>query len=292
MSALGHALAFARRGHPVLPLHYPVGPDKLVCSCGRLCGKNAGKHPYEKLAKRGVHSATLEPGVIKHWWGYVVPEANLGVCCDKLVVLDIDLRHDGDESLAALEHEYALPPTWRAITGGGGEHIVFGCPDGVSIKNVVAEQTKSPPLGPGIDIRARGGYIVAPPSRHISGRRYEFSVDHHPQDTPLALLPEWLMERLSGRAVHGDGGAHEPTPGDEWVELTTRPISEYRDQAALRLVGHFFRHNCDPHLVRGMLHAWNSAWCKPPLGYHELDALIDRVAEYHIKRLKRMCDEG
>jgi hypothetical protein len=40
------ALAFARRFHPVLPLHYPVGTDKLTCSCGRLCGKNAAKHPY------------------------------------------------------------------------------------------------------------------------------------------------------------------------------------------------------------------------------------------------------
>ena len=33
------ALAFAKHGHAVFPLHYPVGADKLVCSCGRLCGK-------------------------------------------------------------------------------------------------------------------------------------------------------------------------------------------------------------------------------------------------------------
>src|SRR5262245_530326 len=122
MSPLATALAFARHGHAVFPLHYPVGTDKLACSCGRLCGKIGAKHPYEKVAKNGVHSATLDTGVIKHWFGYVVPEANLGVACDRLVVLDVDPRHDGDESLAVLEHECALPPTWRALTGGGGEH--------------------------------------------------------------------------------------------------------------------------------------------------------------------------
>jgi Bifunctional DNA primase/polymerase, N-terminal len=67
--------------------------------------------------------------------------ANLGVCTDKLVVLDIDPRHGGDESFAALEREYGqLPLTWRALTGGGGEHIIFACPDGVVIKNVAAPQ--------------------------------------------------------------------------------------------------------------------------------------------------------
>jgi Bifunctional DNA primase/polymerase, N-terminal/Primase C terminal 1 (PriCT-1) len=145
-----------------------------------------------------------------------------------------------------------------------------------------------PPLGAGIDIRARGGYIVAPPSKHISGRVYAWSVDHHPSDVPLAPLPEWLTERLAARhAAHGDDGTVAPTPGNEWAQLTSQPISEYRDQAVLRIAGHFFRHNCDPYLVRGMLHAWNSAWCKPPLGFHELDRLIDRVADYHAARIER-----
>ena len=120
--------------------------------------------------------------------------------------------------------------------------------------------------------------------------RYEWSVDHHPQDTPLAPLPEWLAERLvARRAAPGDDGDGNvaPIPGDEWAQLTSQPISEYRDQAVLRIAGHFFRHNCDYDLVRGMLHAWNSAWCKPPLGYHELDKLIDRVADYHAARIER-----
>jgi Bifunctional DNA primase/polymerase, N-terminal len=163
----------------------------------------------------------------------------------------------------SLEHECALPQTWRTLTGGG-EHIIFSCPDGVSIKNYSHTPVSGPPpLGPGIDIRARGGYIVAPPSRHISGRRYEFSVDHHPQDTRLAPLPEWLAERLTAPrgATHGDHDDGDgdrsiaPIPGDQWARLTSQPISEYRDQAALSIVGHLFRHNVNYDLVRGMLHA-------------------------------------
>ncbi len=87
---------------------------------------------------------------------------------------------------------------------------------------------------------------------------------------------------------HDDGvGNVAPIPGDQWAQLTSQPISEYRDQAALRIAGHFFHHNCDYDLVRSMLHAWNSAWRKPPLGYRELDKLIDRVADYHAARIER-----
>jgi Bifunctional DNA primase/polymerase, N-terminal len=293
MSPLGTALAFAKHGHAVLPLHYPVGTDKLVCSCGRLCGKDAAKHPYAKLAKSGVHSASLDPGIIKHWFGYQVPDANLGVVCDRLVVLDIDPRNDGDQSLAALEQESALPKTWRTLTGGGGEHVIFSCPDGVAVRNYSPSAGSIPPLGPGIDIRARGGYIVAPPSRHMSGRSYTWNVDYHPQDTPLAPLPEWLVERLVNRRTgrppnsDGGGGAVEPAPGDEWAVLTSQPIAEYRDKAALKICGHLFRHNCDYDLVRGMMHAWNSAWCKPPLGFHELDYVADKRAEHIERELER-----
>jgi hypothetical protein len=157
-----------------------------------------------------------------------------------------------------------------------------------SIKNYSPSPGSVPPLGPGIDIRAAGGYIVAPPSRHISGRSYTWNVDCHPQDTPLAPLPGWLVERLTARcAAPSIAGAPEPTPGSVWAELTNQPVAEYRDRVALKILGHLFRHNVDYDLARGMLQAWNSAWCKPPLGYHELDRLIDRVATYRARDIER-----
>jgi Bifunctional DNA primase/polymerase, N-terminal len=145
-----------------------------------------------------------------------------------------------------------------------------------------------PPLGRGIDIRARGGYIVAPPSRHISGRAYAWSVDHHASDVPLAPAPDWLIERLTAHTASPVGAAAPiaPLASDVWAELTRRPVFEYHDMAAARIVGHLLRHNCDYSLALGLLHAWNSAWCKPPLGYHELKRIVDRIANREAARIE------
>jgi len=292
------ALAFARHGHAVFPVHWPVEHrGRLICSCGselrgRRCGRNAAKHPYGRLCPRGMLNATTDSDILKEWFGRDVPMANLGVTTDRLLVIDVDPRHGGDESLLALEREHsAFPLTWRAFTGGGGEHLLFACPDGVEIASFSAEQMKDPPLGKGVDIRARGGYIVAPPSRHISGRPYVWSVDHHPQDVPLAPAPDWLLARLQARRGTSSPSSgdctKEPLSSDVWAQLTRSPITEYRDMAAARIVGHLFRHRCDFQLVRGLLHAWNSGWCQPPLGYRELDRIIDRIAEREADRIER-----
>jgi hypothetical protein len=297
-TAIGTGLAFARHGHGVFPVNWPIERDgKLVCSCGsdsrgKPCGKNAAKHPYGKLAPNGLLSATTEPGIIKTWFGYQAPDANLGVVTDKLVVIDIDPRHGGDDSLTALEMKHGeMPPTWRALTGGGGEHVLFACPDGVEIRSFAAELLDNPPLGPGIDVRARGGYIVAPPSRHISGRPYAWSVDHHPADVPLRPAPDWLIERLSDKTALANSddapAQREPLPSNIWAQLTRRPVTEYRDQAATKIAGHLFAHGCDYRLILGLMHAWNSAWCKPPLGYYELQNIIDRIARKEAEKIRR-----
>jgi hypothetical protein len=281
-TVLGNALAWAKHDHGVFPLWWPVTHNgQTVCACGRLCGKQAAKHPIERYAPNGCHSATTEAGVVKLWWELRVPEANLGVHCAGLIVVDVDPDDGGDESLQKLEAEHGeLPLTWRSLTGGGGQHIIFGCPDGVVVSNVVAKITDNPPLGSGIDIRTKGGYIVAPPSRHISGRRYEWSVDHHPADTPLAPAPDFLIERLTKArgATTDPDGIPEPLPSDVWWRLTHQPIEEYRDAAATKIAGHLFAHWCDYQLVLGLLHAWNSAWCKPPLGDRKLHDIVDRIA--------------
>ncbi len=185
MTVLANALAFARRGFPVVPLHWPINVNgRLRCSCrkGVDCGSTAGKHPLGRLVPNGLLDASTDETTVRRWFTDE-PAANLGIRSDKLIVLDIDQRHDGDESLCALEQQHGeLPPTWRVLTGGGGEHVIFKCPKGVEVRSSQAHN--NPLLGRGIDVRAQDGYIVAPPSRHISGRAYAFCVDHHPADVP------------------------------------------------------------------------------------------------------------
>jgi hypothetical protein len=282
-SVLSTALAFARRKLAVFPLHYPVTHNgQTACSCGRLCGKNAAKHPLERYVPHGCHSATTETGIVKLWWGLRVPEANLGVHCAGLIVIDVDPRHGGDESLAALEREHEIPPTWRSLTGGGGEHILFACPDGVEVTNVVAESMDNPPLGPGIDIRTKGGYIVAPPSRHISGRSYCWSVDHHPSDVALAPAPNWLIERLT--TARGGRKGHDPA---QWAADKERKISEYRDKKIAEIAGKLLRAvSLDPAFASTLTHAWNICHCVPPLTEGEVNDIFNRICRLEIKRLE------
>jgi hypothetical protein len=97
-----------------------------------------------------------------------------------------------------------------------------------------------------------------------------------------------LIARLATRTGSGEPTeTPEPLPSDTWAQLTRQPISEYRDLAATRIAGHLFRHSCDYHLALGLLHAWNSAWCKPPLGYHELNRIVERIAVREATRIEQ-----
>jgi len=264
---------------------------------GRPCGSPA-KHPYGKLAPNGLLSATLDSDTIIQWFKVAAPTANVGVVTDRLIVIDVDPRHGGDVNLAALEREHgALPHTWRALTGGGGEHIIFSAPEGVTISSFSAEQMSDPLLGRGIDIRAKRGYIVVPPSRHICGRSYTWDVDHHPADTTLAMPPDWLIEKLTdpkARLTHTNtNGAALPVPSAEWEKLVTGPITEYRDLAAARIVGHLLRRWVNVHVAVSLMRGWNVMHCIPPLTDGELMKVINRIADKEADRMiGRPPDEG
>jgi hypothetical protein len=165
MSALlDAALAYAARGIPIYPAHWPgpiPGKGSLACSCrrGAACDRPA-KHP---LVRHGIHDATCDLDQLERWW-HRWPQANLGlatgVCFD---VLDVD----GPAGLAALRQlaraaDLRLPGPLVA-TGGGGWHHWFH-PTGLGNR---------PPRGLAhVDWRGIGGCVLAPPSRHASGRAY------------------------------------------------------------------------------------------------------------------------
>ncbi|MBA3401031.1 MAG: bifunctional DNA primase/polymerase [Actinobacteria bacterium] len=159
---LAAALVYAARGWRVLPLH---DGSSGICSCihGPAC-KTPGKHPrIDKWPER----ASCDPALIAGWWQRW-PSANVGIATGRrsdLVVLDVDPRHGGDDELAALvaEHE-SLPDTPVALTGGGGVHYYFRCPAGEGV-------VKSVTLADGLELKADGTFVVAPPS--LTGEKRE-----------------------------------------------------------------------------------------------------------------------
>ena len=141
------ALAYTRRGWRV----FPCAPR--------------GKVP---LTAHGLKDASTDEKQLTDWWDRW-PSANIGVATGAesgFFVLDVDGK-DGNESLATLEREHGpLPTTVEAKTGGGGRHLLFKHP-GQAVKNSAGR------LGPGLDVRGDGGYIVAPSSIHPTGKSYE-----------------------------------------------------------------------------------------------------------------------
>jgi bifunctional DNA primase/polymerase-like protein len=109
----------------VFPLHTPHDGS---CSCGRRGCANIGKHPR---TPNGLKDATTDPELISRWRG-MWPDANRGVRTGAesgIVVLDVDPRHGGDDSLHELEREHGeVPATIECLTGGGGRHIYFQAP--------------------------------------------------------------------------------------------------------------------------------------------------------------------
>lgn len=177
---LDAALEYAARGWYIVPIHTPTSGS---CSCNRQCGTNAGKHPR---TMNGLKDATIEPQQILKWWS-MWPDANVGIvtgAISDLVVLDID--NDGDQALDDLvDKNGALPATIESLTGGGGRHLLFAHPGG----RVPCSSGK---IGRGLDIRADGGYIVAPPSHHVSAADYRWELSSDPRSTELAVMPDWL----------------------------------------------------------------------------------------------------
>jgi putative DNA primase/helicase len=290
---LDYALFFARSGFRVFQCQwlarYEPGPfsqeSGLGCSCTKrtACG-SPGKHP---VRLNWQDEATTDPAAINKWWGGGGP-FNIGIVTGTpsgIVVLDVDPGNGGAEALTELENRYGeLPSTIRFLTGGGGTHILFKHPGGC-VSNSASK------IGLGLDIRGDGGLIIAPPSTHISGRRYAISVDHHPDDVPLAYMPEWLHALAGANGVKGSKRkAHGPvsTEHPDWPSFAKAMISEGgRNNALASLCGFLLQSSVAAEwtLLRELIHAWNCAHCTPALDRDEVDQIIDSISEIHFMNM-------
>jgi hypothetical protein len=275
MTALNHALRYARGGLPVLPIWPALKFERgLTCGCGKgsRCAQPA-KHPLGALVRNGCKDATLDDKKIADWFT-AWPNANVGIATgDGIVVLDIDPRHGGDQALAELEAEHGeLPVTWRVKTGGGGYHLFFYTTPGVQIRSSAGA------LGPGLDVRAQGSYVVAPRSTHVSGGVYFWERDI---GSELASLPTWLHEKMVTRSKK------KAAPVETWRTLTRDGVGEgQRNDAAARLAGYLLRHWIDPVVALELVQSWNLARCSPPLAPEEIAAVVNSVCGLELERRK------
>lgn len=256
---ISDALMYAKLGWQVFPLHTPDSEGR--CSCRKDCGRDNGKHPRTII---GVHAATSDPEAVRRWWE-TWEDANIGVAtggASGIFVVDVDPRHGGDATLKALLEKYepggAFPQKVWASTGGGGWHLYFKHP-GFPVKSHAGA------LGPGVDVKGEGGYVVAPPSLHASGRRYEWGGFDQPPDAP-----EWLLSLLRESAPRAAASVAE---GEAILEGG-------RNQALTSLAGTMRRRGMSEESIFVAISVENVNRCSPPLPEADVRKIAHSVARY------------
>jgi len=256
-SLLEAALVYAKRGWHVFPCHTPTQDG---CSCRKDCGR-VGKHPR---TKNGLLDATTDEATIRRLWKQW-PDANVAIrtgAVSGLAVLDDDIYKGGDISLHELEQSYSpLPETVLSLTGGGGEQHFFEHP-GTHVKNGVET------LGDGLDIRGDGGYVIAPPSLHVSGKRYCWEVVHEPDDTPLAPMPDWLLALCQAPSHQASPSAGEAIYDGQ------------RNDTLFRMGCSFRAKGCTEDVILAALQAMNTTQCVPPLSDDEVQDITASACRY------------
>lgn len=260
MTLIETALKYIADGFPVIPLCWP---DALGnCGCGRNHQDKAiGKVP---LVEHGLKDATItQQGVRDYWrrWS----KANIGIVIPSGVfVLDIDVEHNGFESLAKMEreHNFDLTQTWLVTTGGGGQHYYYKTDK--PIRNTARMAGYD-----GMDIRGTGGYVVAPPSLHRSGERYKVSPVW---DGPITLSPAKLID-LCLKPITTP---LSPNKG----EGTTIYLEGQRNDTLTRDAGAMRRRGLSEEAIYAALQVTNQERCQPPLPDSEIRLISKSIGRY------------
>ncbi len=255
------AYVCAARNWKIIPVHY-VFPDGS-CSCGRPHCAAQGKHP---MMLRWPNQCSDDPETITTWWT-LNPDANVGIVCGAsgLVVVDIDSEHGGEDSFTELLEEIgldSLPSTVEARTGSGGRHLVFR--DG---GNVIPSKNG---LRPGIDIKARGGLIIVPPSANRNGP-YEWII------SPLQMKPALIPDALLNAILEPIGD--RPERMTSMCDTNEDSVVQGDRNRHLTSMARFLRdYGMRTDFILRELIRENALYCVPPLGEPEVAAIARSVA--------------
>lgn len=254
------------KGASALSRKQPRGqtPDGQVCNsykeeANRYRRLSLGVIPLKARSKEPA-LLELKPYLSKHvtdeelsswdWAGVgIVTGSSSGV-----IVLDVD-GPEGEEELKRRGWTHSATATAKT---GKGQHIYFKHPGGQVPTRVR--------LAPGLDLKADGGYVVAPPSVHPNGETYQWII---PPEEGFAECPDWLLEAVGERSTRPSVG-----PLDE-------PIAEgSRNTTLTSLAGSMRARGLSEGVISEALNVVNASQCKPPLPEKEVDSIAKSVASY------------
>lgn len=245
---LDHAIRYADLGYAV----FPCAPKD--------------KTP---LTAKGFLEATQDAEQIEAWWT-ARPDANIGLPTQGLLVLDLDGK---DNTWLTPDLAATLAGAPLSLTANGGKHYLFRQPAGKQWRNTAGK------LGPGVDTRADGGYIVVPPSLLRGGKAYRWAdclaLDCGPQELPEP--PTWLCDLLDGQATGNLAGVRL----DAAAMAKGNAIPEgQRDSTLTSLAGTMRRVGMGQTEITAALHAANRERCNPPLPDKDIERIAWSVSRY------------
>ena len=269
------ALSYLKKGYSVIPVKSPqmvrtdLSTEEIIKQC---------KVPL--IAWKEFQNRRPTEQEVAEWFE-MWPEANIGIVTGKisnLVVFDLD----SEDAVAYAEKQGGFPETAKASTGKG-YHLYMQHP-GFEIRNSVNKDLY-------IDIRADGGFVVAYPSVHGSGRHYKWEEGHSICEMDPAPCDPWMFDLLQKIAS-------QPKPAKKKVPKTVEVVhtvkksekdNKYtdilkngavegeRNHTASRLIGHFFAEGIAEDEIWATVEMWNTAKNKPPLDQSELRRTFESV---------------
>ncbi|KIF69255.1 hypothetical protein HY68_12725 [Streptomyces sp. AcH 505] len=202
-TALNSALYAITRGYAVFPLSINKTPAiKSPHDKGHSCKGRCGKPGH------GVHDATTDPAYARHLFDLSSRATGYGIACGgKLIGLDLDRKHgvDGCATLNQLAagHGFEIPQSQTICTPSGGFHVWLAAPAGLSVPNSAGR------LGPGIDVRGTGGYLVGPGS---IGRAGDYGLHPKLGEVDVQPVPEQLLKLMLPAPVTRRIPRADPSP--------------------------------------------------------------------------------
>ncbi len=245
------AKAWIDAGARVLALHGIDDDGK--CDCRKSRCRSPGKHPIAAEFPKGEKDATKSKAkitrVLKQY-----PNANLAaILPEGVAALDVD-GPDGAETYAALN----LPKT-ATVQTGRGMHCYFQ-----ASKTLPKKKT---PLHC-IDIKdANSGYIVVPPSKHHSGKKYRWKKAQCP--SRLADLPSEFI----------DGLIRKKTVTVSF-DKESKVSKGGRNNALASYAGYFRHKGLNGSAIERVLSAINTEVCSPPLDAGEVSHIAGSIGNY------------
>lgn len=221
--------------------------------------------PGQKVpaTENGLLDSTTDPDLITEAWSN--QPYNIGICTDGLLVVDIDGRMNPWLSTLG-ERAYDLVGCPAVRTPRGGSHRYFRQPAG-EWRNTASL------IAPGVDTRADGGYVVAPPSFLESGGGYQWMPEFE-LTSDLSEPPKWLVDLLQSE--------HKPSktvvlPGTG----DANPIpSGQRNDTLARIAGMQRRYGMSQAEIVASLHVVNCSRCHPPLPASEVEKIAESISRY------------